>query len=150
MLPENERHSLPEACLRLQLTTFLADRAAENMLLGSVSSCADDDARRATELACSMAARWEMLLEIGPVDRRESEDHPFLGQQIGQSRTFAVESAARVDQVAGQITRIEVHLIDANANKIGQDDKHCMIESCLEGRLLTMQLRPRKSCQGRG
>ena len=33
-----------------------------------------------------------------------------------------------------QITRIEVHLSDANAGKSDQDDKHCMIEARLEGR----------------
>lgn len=33
-----------------------------------------------------------------------------------------------------RITRVEVHLSDANAGKTGQDDKHCMIEARLEGR----------------
>ena len=98
MLPENERHTLPEGYLRVQLTTLLAGRAAEKLLLRSVSSGADDDIRRATALARSMVARWGMDLEIGPVDLRESEDHPFLGQQISQPRTFADETAARVDQ----------------------------------------------------
>ena len=35
---------------------------------------------------------------------------------------------------AHKITRIEVHLTDANADKGGQDDKHCMIEARLERR----------------
>ena len=98
MLPENERHTLPEAYLQVQLTTLLAGRAAEKLLLGSVSSGADDDIRRATAMARSMVARWGMDPAIGPVDLRESEDHPFLGQQIAQPRTFADETAARVDQ----------------------------------------------------
>jgi len=97
-LPENERHTLPEAYLQVQLTTLLAGRAAEKLLLGSVSSGADDDIRRATAMARSMVARWGMDPEIGPVDLRESEDHPFLGQQIAQPRTFSDETAARVDQ----------------------------------------------------
>jgi ribosome-associated translation inhibitor RaiA len=33
-----------------------------------------------------------------------------------------------------KITRVEVHLSDANAGKTGQDDKHCMIEARFEGR----------------
>ena len=37
-------------------------------------------------------------------------------------------------QFGEQITRIEVHLSDANAGKSGQDDKHCMIEARVEGR----------------
>jgi hypothetical protein len=35
---------------------------------------------------------------------------------------------------SGQITRVEVHLSDANAGKSGQDDKLCMMEARLEGR----------------
>jgi cell division protease FtsH len=98
MLPENDRHTLSEGYLRVQLTTLLAGRAAEKLLLGSMSSGADDDIRRATALARSMVSRWGMDPGIGPVDLRESEDHPFLGQQIAQPRTFADETAARVDQ----------------------------------------------------
>ena len=97
MLPEHDRHTLPEAYLRMQLTTLLAGRAAEKLLLGSVSSGADDDIRRATVLARSMVARWGMDAEIGPVDLRDSEDHPFLGQQIAQPRSFSDQTAARVD-----------------------------------------------------
>lgn len=106
MLPENERHTLPESYLRVQLTTLLAGRAAEKLLLGSVSSGADDDIRRATALARSMVARWGMDPEIGPVDLRESEDHPFLGQQIAKPRSFADETAARIDQAV-------IHLLHA-------------------------------------
>jgi len=42
-------------------------------------------------------ARWGMDAEIGPVDLRDSEDHPFLGQQIAQPRSFSDQTAARVD-----------------------------------------------------
>ncbi|MDP4032889.1 MAG: ATP-dependent zinc metalloprotease FtsH [Pseudorhodobacter sp.] len=119
MLPENERHTLPEGYLTVQLTTLLAGRAAEKLLLGSVSSGADDDIRRATAIARSMVARWGMNAEIGPIDLRESEDHPFLGQQITKPRSFADETAARVDQAvmallhqaeAQAVQLIEAHL----------------------------------------
>ncbi|MDQ3511983.1 MAG: HPF/RaiA family ribosome-associated protein [Pseudomonadota bacterium] len=42
-----------------------------------------------------------------------------------------------VDSVLGrfskQITRVEVHLSDANGGKAGNDDKHCVMEARLEG-----------------
>ncbi|MGP9790862.1 ATP-dependent zinc metalloprotease FtsH [Roseinatronobacter sp. NSM] len=98
MLPTHDRHTLSEAYLRAQLVTLLAGRAAEKLLLGSVSSGADDDIRRATSLARSMVARWGMDPEIGPVDLRDSEDHPFLGQQIAQPRSYSDDTATRVDQ----------------------------------------------------
>ncbi|MCP5085663.1 MAG: ATP-dependent zinc metalloprotease FtsH [Rhodobacteraceae bacterium] len=98
MLPEAERHTLDEDFLRTQLVTLLAGRAAEKLLLGTVSSGADDDIRRATEMARSMVARWGMTEEMGPVDLRQSEDHPFLGQSIAQPRGHADATAAHVDE----------------------------------------------------
>jgi hypothetical protein len=37
------------------------------------------------------------------------------------------------DRFSDRITRVEVHVSDANSHKSGQDDKHCMIEARLEG-----------------
>jgi len=98
MLPDSERHTLDEDYLRGQLVTLLAGRAAEKLLIGTVSSGADDDIRRATELARSMVARWGMTDDLGPVDLRQSEDHPFLGQTIAQPRGHADQTAAQVDE----------------------------------------------------
>jgi cell division protease FtsH len=98
MLPEKERHTLPEEFLRSQLVVLLAGRAAEKLLIGTVSSGADDDINKATQIARSMVARWGMAEELGPVDLRAAEDHPFLGQSIAQPRSHADETAARVDR----------------------------------------------------
>ena len=97
-LPEEERHTLPEEYLRDRLTVMLGGRAAEKSLLGTVSSGADDDIRQATNLARAMVARWGMSAEIGPVDLRDSEEHPFLGREIAQPRHFSENSAQAVDK----------------------------------------------------
>ncbi|MFT6773535.1 MAG: cell division protease FtsH [Paracoccaceae bacterium] len=97
MLPENERHTLDEDYLRGQLVTLLAGRAAEKLLIGTVSSSAGDDIRRASELARAMVARWGMTEELGPVDLRQSEDQPFLGQSIAQPRGHADATEAQLD-----------------------------------------------------
>jgi len=97
-LPEEERHTLPEDYLRDRLAVTLGGRSAEKELLGSVSSGADDDIRQATTLARAMVGRWGMSSEIGPVDLRDSEDHPFLGREIAQPRRFSEASAQAVDQ----------------------------------------------------
>jgi len=99
MLAREEHHTYPEAYLQAQLLVLLAGRAAEKLLLGSVSSGAEDDIKRATALARSMVAGWGMSDEIGPVDLRASEEHPFLGQSIAQPRSFSDKAAAQVDAV---------------------------------------------------
>ena len=97
-LPEAERHTLPEEYLRDRLAVILGGRKAEKQLLGSVSSGADDDIRQATALARAMVSRWGMSEEIGPIDLRESEEHPFLGREIAQPRRYSEHSAQDVDE----------------------------------------------------
>ena len=97
LLPGEERHVMEEGRLRAQLRVMLGGRAAEKLVLGSVSSGADDDIKRATRLARAMVARWGMSEEIGPVDLRESDDHPFLGREMAMPRHAADATAARVD-----------------------------------------------------
>jgi cell division protease FtsH len=98
-LAEHERHTLPEDYLKDRLAVMLGGRAAEKEILDTISSGGDDDIRQATSLARAMVARWGMSKEIGPVDLRESEEHPFLGREIAQPRRFSEASAEVVDRV---------------------------------------------------
>jgi len=43
-------------------------------------------------------ARWGMAEELGPIDLRQSEDHPFLGQSIAQPRSHSDATTAVVDK----------------------------------------------------
>jgi cell division protease FtsH len=105
MLPEEERHTLPEDYLKDRLAVMLGGRTAEKVLLGNVSSGADDDIKKATELARAMVARWGMSEEIGPVDLRQSEEHPFLGREIAQPRRFSETTAHDVDAAVSSLLR---------------------------------------------
>ena len=104
-LPEEERHTLPEEYLRDRLAVMLGGRTAEKELLGTVSSGADDDIQQATTLARAMVARWGMSEDIGPVDLRESEEHPFLGREIAQPRRYSEHSAEAVDNAVQNMLR---------------------------------------------
>jgi cell division protease FtsH len=102
-LPEDERHTLPEEYLRDRLAVILGGRTAEKALLESVSSGADDDIRQATALARAMVGRWGMSHDVGPVDLRESEEHPFLGREIAQPRRYSEHSAQAVDKAVREL-----------------------------------------------
>jgi len=105
LMPEEERHTLPEEYLKDRLAMLLAGRSSEKVLLGSVSSGADDDIRQATILARAMVARWGMSDDIGPIDLRESEEHPFLGREIAQPRRFSDQTAHEVDREIAELLR---------------------------------------------
>lgn len=102
-LPEQERHTLPEDYLCDRLVVMMGGRSAEKVLLGTVSSGADDDIAQATALARAMVTRWGMSREIGPVDLRDSEEHPFLGKEIAQPRRFSENSAMSVDKAIKEL-----------------------------------------------
>ncbi|MDH5325678.1 MAG: ATP-dependent zinc metalloprotease FtsH [Gammaproteobacteria bacterium] len=102
-LPEHERHTLPEDYLKDRLAVVLGGRVAEKDLLGSVSSGADDDIHQASAIARAMVSRWGMSEEIGPVDLRESEEHPFLGRDIAQPRHYSEHSAEEVDDAVKKL-----------------------------------------------
>ena len=97
-LPEEERHTLPEDYLTDRLAVMMGGRTAEQLLIGNVRSGADDDIRQATALARAMVSRWGMAKDVGPVDLRQSEEHPFLGREIAQPRLFSQETAHQVDE----------------------------------------------------
>ena len=97
MIPQEDWHSLPEDYLKTRLAIALGGRVAERLILGTVSSGADDDIKQATTLARAMVARWGMDEGIGPVDLRDSEEHPFLGREIAQPRRFSDATAHDVD-----------------------------------------------------
>ena len=115
-LPEMERHTLPESYLHDRLAVMLGGRIAEREFLGSVSSGADDDIRGVTTLARAMVARWGMSEKIGPVDLRESEEHPFLGREIAQPRQFSEAAAHQVDEAVHDMIMAE----EARATEVVQ------------------------------
>lgn len=104
-LPELERHTLPEQYLRARLAVTLAGRAAEHQFLGSLSSGADEDIRAASQIARAMVGRWGMSEEVGPVDVRESDEHPFLGREIAMPRRFSEATAKSADMAVRRILK---------------------------------------------
>ena len=145
LLPEEERHTLPEEYLQDRLTVTLAGRSAEKIFVGSVSSGADDDIQKATQLARAMVGRWGMSKEIGPVDLRQSEEHPFLGREIAQPRRFSETTAHEVDEaVSGLLHKAEtqaIEVIQAHQSEIArliarleteETLDRTAIEACLE------------------
>ncbi len=50
-----------------------------------------------------MVARWGMADVIGPIDLRQSDEHPFLGREIAQPRRFSETTAHEVDQAVAQL-----------------------------------------------
>lgn len=117
-LPEDERYTLPKEYLRDRLAVLLGGRAAESVVLDDSSSGADDDIHQATALARAMISRWGMSETVGPVDVRDSDEHPFLGREMAQPRHFSDATAHLVDEAVRDL------LIEAQSRAGEMIDKH--------------------------
>lgn len=97
LLPSEERMNVGERRLHSQLAFMLGGRAAEKLMFNEYSAGAEDDLKRATQIARRMVSRWGMSDVIGPVAYRDSEEHPFLGKELHEQREYSDETARVID-----------------------------------------------------
>jgi len=103
LLPEEDRLNISEHELHARLVFMMGGRAAEKLIFDQHSAGAEDDLKRATELARRMVTRWGMSERLGPVAYRQSEEHPFLGKEIHEQREFSEHSAQIIDEEVSRI-----------------------------------------------
>jgi cell division protease FtsH len=100
-VPPEDRHLHTRAELAARLVVLLGGYAAEQIVLGEISTGAEHDLGEATRLAAKMVAHYGMSEALGPVHYDVHEDHAFLGQRIAtdsgtSDRTIhAIETEAR-------------------------------------------------------
>jgi cell division protease FtsH len=96
-LPLDEKHTYPKDYLVNNIIIFLGGRAAEELVLGQLTTGAGNDLERATELARKMVCDWGMSPELGPLTFGKKEEQIFLGREIAQHRDYSEETARKID-----------------------------------------------------
>ncbi len=105
ILPEEDRFHIGETRLQTQLLIALGGRAADKLVFHEYSAGAEDDLKRATEIARHMVTHWGMSGRLGPVAFRDGEDHPFLGKEMAEPRRFSEHTAQVIDEEVVRILR---------------------------------------------
>jgi cell division protease FtsH len=95
--PTEERYNMSRADLLARLDVMLGGRACEALVIGEITTGAENDLVQATQLARRMIARWAMG-SLGPVAFDAQEEQPFLGYQLSHGRDYSEATAARIDQ----------------------------------------------------
>jgi cell division protease FtsH len=96
-----DRHLHTRAELGARLLVLLGGYAAEQIVLGEISTGAENDLSEATRLASKMVAHYGMSEALGPVHYDIHGDHAFLGQRIAtesgtsDATVHAIETEAR-------------------------------------------------------
>ncbi|MDA0841066.1 MAG: ATP-dependent zinc metalloprotease FtsH [Planctomycetota bacterium] len=97
-MPERDHQLWSRRRILVKLRTLLAGRAAEELFLDDITSGAQSDFERATELARMMVCKWGMSKSLGPVSYSENEDNVFLGHDITRVKSVSEETAVAIDR----------------------------------------------------
>jgi cell division protease FtsH len=96
-LPDKDRHMLSKKYCEAQLAVLFGGRIAEETFFPDVSSGAQDDIRKATDLARRMVCEFGMSEALGPISYSEEEEHVFLGREIARTKTHSEEVSRQID-----------------------------------------------------
>ena len=102
-LPDEDRSYLSRSYMLDRIAGLLGGRAAEQLVLGDISTGASNDISRATQLARKMVGTYGMSEQLGNVAFDAGHDEVFIGKSMAQTRLYSEKTAAEMD---GEIRRI--------------------------------------------
>ena len=102
-LPDEDRSYLSRGYMLDRIAGLLGGRAAEQLVLGDISTGASNDISRATQLARKMVGTYGMSEQLGNVAFDAGHDEVFIGKSMAQTRPYSEKTAAEMD---GEIRRI--------------------------------------------
>jgi len=99
-LPERDQYSASKQKLESQISSLFGGRIAEEMIVGKdrVTTGAQNDIERATNLARSMVTRWGLSERLGPLAYSEEEGEVFLGRSVTKHKSVSEETAHLIDE----------------------------------------------------
>jgi cell division protease FtsH len=110
LLPKEDRYYMTKSQLLDQVTMLLGGRVAEALVLKEISTGAQNDLERSTELVRKMVMEYGMSEELGPMTLGRKQETVFLGRDIARDRNYGEEVAAAIDR---EVRR----MIDKNYNR---------------------------------
>jgi cell division protease FtsH len=109
-LPKEDRYYMTRSELFDRVTQLLGGRVAEELVLKEVSTGAQNDLERATNLVRKMITEYGMSEELGPLTFGHKQEEVFLGRDIARDRNYSEEVASAIDREVR-------HFIDLCYNK---------------------------------
>jgi cell division protease FtsH len=119
-LPLEDRYLMTRGDLLSQLAVLLGGRTAEEIALGDVSTGAQNDLQRATDIARAMVTEFGMSETLGAINYDGHKRARFLDIPLQQERGLYGEATAQ--KIDAEITRILTEAHD-KARRILTDNR---------------------------
>ncbi|HTK28133.1 MAG TPA: ATP-dependent zinc metalloprotease FtsH [Vicinamibacterales bacterium] len=134
-LPLEDRYLMQRGDLESQLAVLLGGRTAEEIALGEISTGAQNDLQRATDIARAMVTEFGMSDELGAINYDGNKRARFLDLPMPQERgLYAEDTAQKID---AEIKRILFTAHDTARRIIG--DQRAKLET-ITRRLLEIEV----------
>ncbi|MDI1279400.1 ATP-dependent zinc metalloprotease FtsH [Methylobacter sp.] len=96
-LPVEEKFLSTEDELKDQLAILLGGHISEEIVLGSISTGAQNDLEKASEIARSMVCNLGMSKKMGPLTYGKRQQLQFLETEVSEYRNYSDETARLID-----------------------------------------------------
>jgi cell division protease FtsH len=103
LLPVEDRYLWTKSQFEDTLVFALGGRVAEEIVFGEVTTGAENDIERATQMARRMVTEYGMSSRIGPIAMGHKEELIFLGREIGEQKNYSEKSAEAIDDEIHQL-----------------------------------------------
>jgi len=121
-LPLEDKYLMTRTDLRHQLAVLLGGRTAEEIALGEISTGAQNDLQRASDIARAMVTEWGMSDSVGAINYAGEKRNRFLDIGIPSERSAFAEDTARL--IDAEIKRIMTEAHDMARDVLtGQRDQ---------------------------
>ena len=102
MLPEEEKNYITKTQMKSEVSVLLGGRVAEALILGDISTGAQNDLERASSIVRKMITEYGMSDALGPMTYGHKEEEVFLGRDISK-RNYSDTIAYEIDKEAAHI-----------------------------------------------
>jgi cell division protease FtsH len=99
-LPEGDRYSFSKQRLESQISSLFGGRIAEALVFGPdyVTTGAQNDIERSTDIARNMVTKWGLSERLGPLTYSEDDGEVFLGRSVTRHKNVSDETAHVIDE----------------------------------------------------
>jgi cell division protease FtsH len=101
--PTEDRYLMTRSELLDRLAVLLGGRVAEEQVFGEISTGAQNDLQRATDIARSMVTEYGMSDQLGLVTYEHTRQSMFLPESFAPGKTYSETKATQIDE---EISRV--------------------------------------------
>lgn len=144
--PGADQYNFPKSYLLARLAVLLGGRVSEELVIGDVTTGAENDLLEATRLARHMVTAWGMS-DLGLAAYQGGSENRFLGYELGREHSYSEHTAAGIDREVFRLLE-ERHqtvttLLERERDRLDRLAAHLLVHEVASHTQLTELLGPR-------